>query len=438
MKGKRIVSVLMAAVLMAAASAAQTVQASTVTESGAAGLTAGGSVGSNMTVRTQSKMKTVKMAVTEKYKIKTNAKNPKIETSNKKVVSVRYKKSSDGKYVYIIRAKKKGRATVTYKVKGKTVKLKVTVKNPKLSAKSKTICYTGIGYLTVNTACGKVEWTTSDDIRLDLEQISNTKVKLTGEYPGDYTVTAKVGKRTLTCKVTVSETVRLLSNKKIAVFYTGCDSDGVHFEIKNKTNKKLSAAFSTIALDSINYDIIGSDYYSWTAVPAKSTVAVVQALPKSYRYGGCEMSGNVRYKLNGSTSELVGSFTDVTITPLVESVAESGYVRLYGDDQLVVHYYWYSSSTDGPTLRIYNRTGSEMTCSFESFSLDDTVYELTGTEYYKTVHITQGSSEYMVLPLPDGFSRDDVLALSGTITYSAGSIKQTITFTDVSIEDCEL
>ncbi len=113
-------------------------------------------------------------------------------SSNKKVVTV----SSAGK----ITAKKTGTAAVSAKVNGTTLKCKVTVTNPTISAKNLNLVKGKTAALTVSGTKSSVTWATSNK---NIAAV-NSKGKVTAKAAGIATITAKVDGASLTCKVTVT------------------------------------------------------------------------------------------------------------------------------------------------------------------------------------------------------------------------------------------
>ena len=142
----------------------------------------------------------VKMNVTKKtlyvkktytLKLKGTKKKAKWSSSNKSVATV----TSKGK----VTAKKKGTATITAKVGSKKYTCKITVKPAQIS-KSTITLYKGRSYtLKVLGATQKVKWSSSNK---SVATVSSTG-KVTAKKKGTATITAKMGSKKYTCKVTV-------------------------------------------------------------------------------------------------------------------------------------------------------------------------------------------------------------------------------------------
>ena len=133
----------------------------------------------------------VTLAVGESTTLKMNGTSKKVtwSTSNKKVATV-----SKGK----VTAKKKGTANITAKIGNKKYTCKVTVEAPKLSKTSVTLNQGKSTTLKLSGTSRKVTWTTS---KKSVAKVSNGKVTAVGA--GTANITAKVGSKTYTCKVTV-------------------------------------------------------------------------------------------------------------------------------------------------------------------------------------------------------------------------------------------
>lgn len=114
-------------------------------------------------------------------------------TSNKKAVAT---VSSSGK----ITAKGAGKATITATCGGKSVKCKVTVENPSITATSLTLKMGDEKKLTLKGCKHEVTWYTSD---YEVCDVDGDKV-YAGE-PGKATIKAKVHGKTYVCKVVVEK-----------------------------------------------------------------------------------------------------------------------------------------------------------------------------------------------------------------------------------------
>ncbi len=124
-------------------------------------------------------------------------------TSNDKIATV----TADG----VVKGKKAGKATITAKAGDKTASFKVkvqtkkvTLKNVKMSKKKIKLKKGETAELTATknpvTASGKIKWSTSNK---KVVTVKNGKLK--AKKPGKATITAKVGNKKATCKVTVKK-----------------------------------------------------------------------------------------------------------------------------------------------------------------------------------------------------------------------------------------
>jgi len=124
-------------------------------------------------------------------------------TSNDKIATV----TADG----VVKGKKAGKATITAKAGDKTASFKVKVQTKKVTLKSVKMSKKKIklkkgetAELTATknpvTASGKIKWSTSNK---KIVTVKNGKLK--AKKPGKATITAKVGNKKATCKVTVKK-----------------------------------------------------------------------------------------------------------------------------------------------------------------------------------------------------------------------------------------
>lgn len=178
-------------------------------------------VGADGTVVAKKKGTVTITANTGGYEVKTTVKvsNPKLSKTKKSIYagktlklsvtggvgSVKWK-SSNTKVATVnskgkVTAKKAGTATISATVSGVTLKCKVTVKGPELSAKKKTLIVKQTHKLTVNGTTKKVKWSSSNK---NVATVSSSG-KVTAKKAGTATISAKVNGKTLKCKVTVKK-----------------------------------------------------------------------------------------------------------------------------------------------------------------------------------------------------------------------------------------
>ncbi len=158
-------------------------------------------------------------------------------TSNKKVATV----SKTG----LVKAKKKGKATITAKVGSKKLTCKITVKNKKvaLNAKSKTIIKGNKYYLKLSNNTKKVKWTSSNKKVATV----NKKGVVTAKKKGTAIIKAKVGKKTYKCKITVKN-----KHKDKMTYASGVKKD----ELKDVKDYTITAGDNYFTVDLSAYSSV--------------------------------------------------------------------------------------------------------------------------------------------------------------------------------------
>ncbi len=127
--------------------------------------------------------------------VKNTSKSIKWSSSKKSVAKV----SSKG----FVTAQKEGTATITAKVGKKKYTCKVTVKDKPSLGKQETICVGKKLKLKVEGTAKKVSWSSSDKKVVKVDKKGNIR----GIKKGTATITAKVGDKSLKCKVKVKDAV---------------------------------------------------------------------------------------------------------------------------------------------------------------------------------------------------------------------------------------
>ena len=142
---------------------------------------------------------TVKCGKTATIELKGASGGVKWSTSKSKVASI--KARGNKAEVFGLKA---GKSKVTAKVGKKKYVCKVTVKEkPVISAKSATIGIGGKLRLMIAGTGSKVKWSSSKKKVATVKKIGPYLCEVTGKKAGTATIKAKVGKKTLKCKVTV-------------------------------------------------------------------------------------------------------------------------------------------------------------------------------------------------------------------------------------------
>lgn len=141
------------------------------------------------------------------YQLKVSGTKKKVtwKSSKKSVATV----SSSGK----VTAKKTGKAVITAKVGKSTYRCNVTVESPKISKKSATVYVNKTIILKMNNTTRKVTWTSKDKTIATV----TSKGVVKGKKAGTTTITAKVGSKKYTCKVTVKKQTSTADKEKAAV-----------------------------------------------------------------------------------------------------------------------------------------------------------------------------------------------------------------------------
>lgn len=187
------------------------------------------------TVKLNKAKVTVYVGKTTTLKVSGTSKTVKWSSSNKKIATV----NSTGK----VTAKKKGTATITAKVSGKTYKCKVTVKNPYLNATKKSLAV-GKTYTLKLTGATAKKYTSSNK---SIATISS-KGKITAKKAGKATITVTDNnKKTYKCTVTVQKSITECEHRwnsgKITTTAT-CGADGIKTYTCNLCGKTKTEVIS--------------------------------------------------------------------------------------------------------------------------------------------------------------------------------------------------
>lgn len=151
------------------------------------------------TIKLNSTAKTLYKGQSYTLKVLGTKKKTQWKSSNSKIAKV----SAAGK----VTAKKAGSVTITAKVSGRTLRARITVKNPtiKLNKSSVTIYTSGTTSLqlkaTVKGASSKISWSSSNKKIATV----NSKGKVVAQKAGTATITAKANGKMAKCRVTVKK-----------------------------------------------------------------------------------------------------------------------------------------------------------------------------------------------------------------------------------------
>ena len=185
-------------------------------------------------VKLSTKKLTLQMGQKKTIKVKNAKKTVKWSSSNKKVATV-----SKG----TVKGIAPGTAKIKAKVGSKTYACSVKVVSPKLNKTSAKVQLGGTLTLKLSKAAyaGKVTWTSSNT---KIASVSS-KGKVKALMPGTVKVKAKVGKKTLTCKVTVTnvdaDVTITFQNVAAGACIAGATTARASFQLNN-TSANVSAS----------------------------------------------------------------------------------------------------------------------------------------------------------------------------------------------------
>ena len=144
--------------------------------------------------------KTVVKGQTVKLKVKNTTKTVKWSSSNKKIATIK----SSGKTGAVVKTKKAGKVTITAKIGSKKLKCRITVNAMGLNKSS--VSLNAGSSTTIKVINGKnVKWSTSNSKVAKIVSKTGKTAKIKGLKSGKATITAKIGKKKLLCRVTVKK-----------------------------------------------------------------------------------------------------------------------------------------------------------------------------------------------------------------------------------------
>ena len=224
----------------------------------------------------------IKLNKTKKYLVKGQTYKLKVSGTSKKVKWSSSKKSvatvsSSGK----VTAKKKGTATITAKVSGKSLKCKVTVETPKINRKSLTLVEGNTFTLKISGTKQKVKWSSNST---NIATVSS-KGKVTAKSMGTAKITAKLscGKK-YTCKLNV--TVPAYSKNVSVKNYRMKYNRGVVSVLTNKNSVSVNASIQVVFYDK-NGNLLDSKTNSTICLEPKKSAALKVSAPydsNTYEY----------------------------------------------------------------------------------------------------------------------------------------------------------
>lgn len=188
---------------------------------------------------------------TLKLEVKNTSKNVKWSTTDKKIATV----TSSGK----VKAKKTGTVTIIAKVGNKQYKCKIKVETPKISNSSLILIKGSSQQISMIGNTQKIKWSTSNKSVATV----NSKGKITAKKNGKSTITATIGNKKYTCKVTVSNKFSNAYLTKNTTYdsYVSLDEDYVIVKFNNNATVNINITDISI----VYYDSNGNMIYTDTA-----------------------------------------------------------------------------------------------------------------------------------------------------------------------------
>lgn len=203
----------------------------------------------------------------------------------------------------------------------------VNAATPKLNKTKITLAVGKSTNLKVSGTNKKVKWSTSEKTIVTVSQ----KGKVTGKNAGTATITAKVGKQSFQCKVTVKATL----NRKTA---TIAKNGSIKLSLKGAIVKSFNSSNKKIATVSKEGKVVAKR-------KGKATITVVDTNGKKYickitvedpslnkTSVTLQVNQNYRLKLNGNTQKISWSSSDESVA----YVNSKGQVTAYSEGTAVI------------------------------------------------------------------------------------------------------
>lgn len=166
--------------------------------------------------------------------------------SNNSVVSV----NSNGE----IHARKKGTAVVTVKSGNKSVKIQITVEDPKLSKTSLSLDVKQTYQLKISGTSQKIKWSSDNN---SIASVSSTG-KVTAKKQGKTTIRACVGNSKFSCKVSIKKAILTPKLEAILSSKTKTSTSVIVMSVKNNGDRTLRINSNAALLDR-DYDKFDRD-----------------------------------------------------------------------------------------------------------------------------------------------------------------------------------
>lgn len=241
---------------------------------------------------------------------------------------------------------------------------------PKLSASKKTLTVGDTYTLTMKKNKKTVTWSTSKSAVVQIQKVNNNSVKLIAKKSGSAKITAKIGKKKYTCKVTVKAAPKL--NKKFVTLMKG---KSVKLKLTGGSGK---AKWKNSDKSVVSMKKVSKNVYKITAKKAGTANITVKignktltcsVLAQIKDYGGkgkrgtyelyhstCNKSGFVSFVKGSSRIRKAGS--ELTLTPTLDAPGDiiRGYCnrdkaqwRVISGNSVVITQYFHKSNMYIPT-----------------------------------------------------------------------------------------
>lgn len=186
---------------------------------------------------------------TLQLEVKNTSKKVTWSTSDKSIATVNKK----GK----VTAKKAGSTTITATVNNKTYTCKIIVEEPKISPSSLSLIKGSSTSISVEGTTQKIKWTSSNKSIATV----NKSGKVTGKKNGKTTITATIGTKKYSCKVTVSNKFSNSYLTKMTTYdsYLSLDKDYVIVKFKNNFSVNINITDISIVYYGPNGNMLFTD-----------------------------------------------------------------------------------------------------------------------------------------------------------------------------------
>lgn len=305
-------------------------------------------------VKINKKTASVNVGKTVQLKISGTKKKVKWSTSKKSVATVTQKGKVTGK--------KKGTATITAKIGSKKYTCKVTVKaapTVALSDKKKTLTAGQSFDLALKNTKSSAKWSTNNKNVAAIKKISKYKYKVTAKKAGTATITATVGKKKYSCKVTVKAvknnndqniTLGQKNALRAAKEYLKYYACSYNMLVENLLDAKYLRSEAVYAAENCGADwnkqamICAEEYlefmpYSYNGLVEQLMYSMFTA--EQARYG----ASNCNVDWNKQALEMAKNYLECNVGYsrkwLIENLIEDGFTQeqaIYGSDNLNVNW----------------------------------------------------------------------------------------------------